>query len=138
VPCANRYQVMNYLQDEMKIFFTRSSVRIRYMEPAGAMGLDRSTVESLELLQNNRRTASKKGTLFKVLDSTLTPQGRRLLRSSLLQPSTDPKVISDRHDAMEELIANEDLSPELIKRLKALLRIDAERLATWVSRIWDL
>jgi DNA mismatch repair protein MSH4 len=97
------------------------------------MGLDRSTVESLELLQTLRRTSHKNSTMFKVLDSTLTPQGRRLLRASLLQPSTDAKVITGRHDAMEDFTKNEYLFAEMIERLKALLRIDAEKLAIWVS-----
>ncbi|KAK4454510.1 muts domain V-domain-containing protein [Podospora aff. communis PSN243] len=123
---------MTYVQEQMNISFQRHSVRIRYLEPAGAMGLDRSTVESLELLQNARRTSHKNSTIFKMLDNTLTPQGRRLLRASLLQPSTDAKVITDRHDAIEDFTKNEDLFAEMIKRLRALLRIDAEKLAIWI------
>ncbi|KAK0657001.1 muts domain V-domain-containing protein, partial [Cercophora newfieldiana] len=126
--------VMTYVQEVTKTPFLRSSVRIKYMEPAGAMGLDRATVESLELLQNMRRTNSKKATIFKILDSTYTPQGRRLLRASILQPSTDPKVIGGRHDAVEEIASNEALFLELGRQLKSLMRVDAEKLATWVSR----
>jgi DNA mismatch repair protein MSH4 len=122
---------MTFIQDDLRKSFPKNSLRINYIEPAGVMGLDRTTVESLELLQNMRKTNSK--TLFSLLDSTLTPQGKRLLRSTLLQPSTDANVIKDRHDAIDELIGNEGLFVELVKRLKALQRVDAEKLGVWVG-----
>lgn len=124
---------MDFVEEKLNVSFLRSSVRMEYMDPAGAMGLDRSTVASLELLQNARGRRSNTATIFKVLDNTLTPQGRRLLRASLLQPSTDPKVIGDRHDAVEEIISNERLFHELVERLQDLFRVDAEKLGTWVS-----
>ncbi|KAK0632711.1 hypothetical protein B0T14DRAFT_560379 [Immersiella caudata] len=124
--------VMTYAENELNVSFQRSSIQICYVEPAGAMGLDRSTIESLELLQNVRRTANKRVTLLNVLDSTLTPQGRRLLRASLLQPSTDAEIIKGRHDAVEAFMEHEGLFGEIVKQLKGLLRVDLEKLAIWL------
>jgi DNA mismatch repair protein MSH4 len=124
---------MTYTYNKLNVAFKKSSLRIRYLEPAGAMGLDRSTVESLELLQNVRQTFYPKATIFQVLDNTWTPQGRRLLRASLLQPSTDAKVIKDRHDAVEEFTKNKERFDAVVKGLKGLGRVDLEKLAIWVS-----
>lgn len=129
---------MSYVQDELRVTFPSQSLQISYTEPAEAMGLDRTTVTSLELLQNVRSASSSSTTLFGVLDNTRTPPGRRLLRSTLLQPSTDEKQIIDRYDALEELATNEDLFAEISKGLKGLLHIDIERVATWVSYIGHL
>ena len=125
---ADRKQALSYIQNELDIAFERGSLRIKFSEPANAMGIDRFTATSLELVQNTRQARSKRSTLLKVLDTTRTPQGRRLLRSTLLQPSTDTATIEQRYDAVEELVTSEELFSEVINCLKGLLHIDIERL----------
>lgn len=124
---------MTYIREQLNLSFGHHSMRITYTQPSDSMALDRVTVTSLELLENIRPTKFKGSTLFGILNSTRTPQGRRLLRSSLLQPSTDEKQIAERYDAVEELVANEELFLELGKLLRGLLQIDIERVAMWVS-----
>ncbi|KAK3335859.1 muts domain V-domain-containing protein [Cercophora scortea] len=51
-------------------------------------------------------------------------KGRRLLRSTLLQPSTDKTEIDARYDAVEELSSHEDLLSDIQNDLKGLQRID--------------
>lgn len=70
--------------------------------------IDLATVVSLELIQNLQTTKSR-DCLFGVLNETLTPMGARLLRSNILQPSTDPEKIIARYDALEELTSKEDM-----------------------------
>lgn len=70
--------------------------------------IDLATVVSLELIQNLQTTKSR-DCLFGVLNETLTPMGARLLRSNILQPSTDPEKIIARYDALEELSSKEDM-----------------------------
>ncbi|ETN82443.1 MutS domain V protein [Necator americanus] len=55
--------------------------------------------------------------LSEEVDETLTSVGARLLRSNLLQPSSDQEVINGRLDAVEELVEN----PYLIEKLRQVL-----------------
>lgn len=45
--------------------------------------------------------------LLSLLDNSLTIGGKKLLRSNLLQPSTDPSIIDARLDAVEALLEDE-------------------------------
>ena len=70
--------------------------------------IDLSTIQSLELIQNLQNSRSKE-CLFGVMNETLTPMGSRLLRSSILQPSTQAEVLIQRYDAVEEISNQEDM-----------------------------
>ena len=70
--------------------------------------IDISTIQSLELIQNVQNSTSK-DCLFGMLNQTLTPMGSRMLRSFILQPSTQAYVLSERYDALEELSIKEDM-----------------------------
>jgi DNA mismatch repair protein MSH4 len=72
------------------------------------MMIDLSTIQSLELIQN-LQNAKSKACLFGLMNETLTPMGSRLLRSSILQPSTQADVLNQRYDALEELSNREDM-----------------------------
>lgn len=70
--------------------------------------IDLSTIQSMELIQNVQHAKSK-DCLFGLLNETLTPMGARMLRSFILQPSTQADVLNQRYDAVEELIIKEDM-----------------------------
>lgn len=73
------------------------------------MMIDLSTIRSLELIQNIQNTKSN-DCLFGIMNHTLTPMGQRLLRSSILQPSTQgEEVLIPRYDALEELTSKEEM-----------------------------
>jgi DNA mismatch repair protein MSH4 len=72
------------------------------------MMIDLSTIQSMELIQNVQNAKSK-DCLFGLMNETLTPMGARLLRSFILQPSTQADVLTQRYDALEELSNNEDM-----------------------------
>lgn len=72
------------------------------------MMIDLSTIASLELIQNLQNPKSK-DSLFGLLNHTLTPMGSRLLKSHLLQPSTNALTLEKRYDALEELATREDV-----------------------------
>jgi DNA mismatch repair protein MSH4 len=91
--------------------------------------IDISTISSLELIQNLQNPKSKQ-CLFGLLNETLTPMGCRLLRSSILQPSTNEDTINKRYEAVEELTIKEDMFYAVRQALKPIL--DAERLLTAV------
>ena len=70
--------------------------------------IDLSTMRSLELIQNSQNARSK-DCLYGLLNQTLTPMGSRLLKSNVLQPSTDRNVLEKRWDALHELTNKEDV-----------------------------
>lgn len=72
------------------------------------MVIDLATIASLELVQNIEHAKSK-DCLYGLLNETLTPMGARLLRSNILQPSTDHEKIRKRHEAVGELISKHDM-----------------------------
>lgn len=72
------------------------------------MMIDLATISSLELIQNLQNPKSK-DCLFGLLNQTLTPMGSRLLKSHLLQPSTNIETLEKRYNALEELTTREDV-----------------------------
>lgn len=73
------------------------------------MMIDVSSIRSLELIQNAENPKSKY-CLFGLLNETLTPMGSRMLRSNILQPSTQVQhTVGPRLDSLEELTTNEDM-----------------------------
>jgi DNA mismatch repair protein MSH4 len=88
--------------------FCSQSLRIKFEPSEGSMLIDLSTIISLELIQNLQDAKSKQ-CLFGILNETLTPMGSRLLRSNILQPSTDAAKINERYDALGELTLKESM-----------------------------
>jgi DNA mismatch repair protein MSH4 len=43
------------------------------------------------------------------MNETLTPMGSRLLRSNILQPSTQKDVLNQRYEAVHEFTVKEDM-----------------------------
>uniref|UniRef100_A0A7N8WWD7 DNA mismatch repair protein MSH3 n=1 Tax=Mastacembelus armatus TaxID=205130 RepID=A0A7N8WWD7_9TELE len=67
-----------------------------------------------------------KGSLLWVLDHTRTPFGRRLMRKWVSQPLTDPQSISERQDAIQEILESDSLTLNSIRSLMSHLP-DLER-----------
>ncbi|HEV8141373.1 MAG TPA: DNA mismatch repair protein MutS [Methylomirabilota bacterium] len=91
-----------------------------------ALVLDATAVETLELLESSDGRAQ--GSLFGVLNETVTPMGARLLRQWLLRPLLVPDAIAMRQDAVAALVD----APAARTALRALLRRvgDLERLTS--------
>jgi len=105
--------------------------RIGVYERQDCMVLDAVTVRNLELIEPLFAGADAGITLFRSMDATLTPMGKRLLRAWLLRPSIDAAEIGGRLDAVEagvkDLIAREQLRQALDGVL------DLERLLSRVT-----
>ena len=89
------------------------------------MGLDPITRRNLELTETLRERRVE-GSLFSVLNHTVTAMGARLLRRWLLQPLVDVAAIQARLDAVEELAQDALLRQDLRRLLDGLY--DVERL----------
>jgi len=100
--------VLKYIELILLFSFTFHSLRIKYEPSEGVMMIDLSTMRSLELIQNLQNSRSK-DCLYGLLNQTLTPMGSRLLKSNVLQPSTDHEVLEKRWDALNELTIKEDV-----------------------------
>jgi DNA mismatch repair protein MSH4 len=108
-------QAMRYLESEHSVRFAHHSLRIKYQPSEETMMIDLSTIASLELIQNLHNSKSK-NCLFGLLNQTLTPMGARMLRSNILQPSTQQDgVLDPRYDALDELSSKEDMFYEIRK-----------------------
>jgi DNA mismatch repair protein MutS len=87
--------------------------RLGFYERHNCLVLDAVTVRNLELTEPLFEGADPGVTLFRSIDATVTPMGKRLLRAWLLRPSLDLAEINGRLDAVEaqtkQLAAREDL-----------------------------
>jgi DNA mismatch repair protein MutS len=103
--------------------------RLQRLTASGAMVLDETAVETLELFEGSG--GGVRGSLFGVLDETLTPMGARMLRQWLLRPLLDPDAISARQDAVETLAT----APSTRAAVRAAVRRvgDLERLTSRVT-----
>jgi DNA mismatch repair protein MutS len=105
--------------------------RIGFYERQSALVLDAVTVRNLELVEPLLAGGDATATLFRALDETVTPLGKRLLRSWMPRPSLDASEIGQRLDAVEELVKGSIAREELRRALAGVL--DLERLLSRVT-----
>jgi len=105
--------------------------RIGFFERQDCLVLDAVTVRNLELVEPLFSGEDGGITLFRSLDTTSTPMGKRLLRAWMLRPALDAGEIQSRLDAVEawtrDTVAREDLRRPLQEVL------DLERLLSRVT-----
>src|SRR5205823_7013834 len=91
--------------------------RIGFYERQNCLVLDAVTVRNLELIEPLFAGTDAGVTLFRGMDATVTPMGKRLLRAWMLRPSIDASEINQRLNAVEEMgaatIAREELRHSL-------------------------
>src|SRR5579872_2487243 len=105
--------------------------RIGFYDRQDCLALDAVTVRNLELVEPLFSGTAAEVTLFRTLDATLTPMGKRLLRSWLLRPSIDLDEIQARQDAVAATVAETIAREELRRKLEGVL--DLERLLSRVT-----
>ena len=116
---------MKYIELGLGKTFASQTLRIRFEPSEGSMMIDLSTISSLELIQN-LQNAKSKDSLFGLLNETLTKMGARILRSNVLQPSTDQAKLIDRYEAVGELATRE----EMFFAIRTGVRIQKRRFLT--------
>ena len=105
--------------------------RIGFYERQTCLVLDAVTVRNLELIEPLFAGADAGVTLFRSIDATVTPMGKRLLRSWLLRPSIEITEINSRLDAVESQMKETVGREELRRALDGIL--DLERLLSRVT-----
>ena len=105
--------------------------RIGFYERQNCLVLDAVTVRNLELIEPLFAAAGDNATLFRCLDCTVTPMGKRLLRAWMLRPSIEPSEINQRLDAVEGMVKDLVAREELRRSMEGIL--DLERLLSRVT-----
>ncbi len=105
--------------------------RIGFYERQNCLVLDAVTVRNLELIEPLFAGSDAGVTLFRCMDATITPLGKRLLRSWILRPSIDAAEINGRLDAVEIQVKDTVAREELRRALDGIL--DLERLLSRVT-----
>ncbi|KAI8952097.1 muts domain V [Xylaria longipes] len=119
---------VKYVELSCRVSIAAHSLRIRYQPSENTMMIDLSTIHSLELIQNLQEPRSK-DCLFGLLNECLTPMGSRMLRSNIIQPSSQVEsTLMPRYDALEELTMKEDMFFDIRRALKEFA--DVEKLLT--------
>lgn len=119
---------MKYIEHNFTITFIPHSLRIRYQPSEDTVMIDISAIQSLEIMQNQRKPKSK-DCLFGLLNHTVTPMGSRMLRSNILQPPTrHDTFIHPRYEALDELTANEEMFREIRKGIFACFYSTGSRM----------
>jgi DNA mismatch repair protein MutS len=105
--------------------------RIGFYERQNCLVLDAVTVRNLELIEPLFAGTDAGITLFRSVDATVTPMGKRLLRAWMLRPSIDGAEIEARLDAVEGQVKETVAREELRRALQGIL--DLERLLSRVT-----
>jgi DNA mismatch repair protein MutS len=105
--------------------------RIGWYERQNCLVLDAVTVRNLELIEPLFAGTDAGVTLFRSIDATITPMGKRLLRAWLLRPSLDLGEIKARLDAVEVGVKDTIAREELRRALDGVF--DLERLLSRVT-----
>ena len=103
--------------------------RLTRIERNSFMNLDVTAIRNLELVRN-MADGSKRGTLLHILDFTQTSMGARRLRNWIESPLLDIGRITERQEAVAELLDDSSLREAVAEQLKAVA--DLERI---VSRV---
>jgi len=121
--------IVHYLQETQRVSPDHIKEIVTY-RVGDFMFLDESTIRNLELYTTMRRQ-SERGSLFSILDRTLTPMGARLLKRWISYPLLDPVQIRRRLAAVA--VFRED--PVLREKVRQGLHgvYDLERLNGRIS-----
>src|SRR6202047_518141 len=104
--------------------------RVGFYERQNHLVLDAVTVRNLELIEPLFAGTDAGVTLFRCMDATVTPMGKRLLRTWMLRPSLDPSEINGRLDSVEGQVKDTVRREELRRGAAGLFF-----LRTVVSRV---
>ncbi len=120
--------LFRYIYDTQKALIGRFT-NITKHENDSFMTLGFTARRNLELTET-LRNKEKKGSLLWVLDKNKTSMGKRLLKTFIDQPLTNPAKIIQRLDAVEQLTQNPVALGDLVEALAGVY--DIERLMTRV------
>ena len=114
----------------LKLYINSTVKGISRIEEERYVWMDRFTIRNLELFYSPNEGAI---TLIDILDDTKSAMGSRLLRRWLALPLKVEKQILKRHQIVEELISNNNISGILSNEISIIG--DLERLISKVATL---
>lgn len=117
-----------YLEQTQKGDFNHLG-EFKPLNPGKHLLLDEVTEKNLEIFRR-LDGRSGKGTLWRVLDRTMTPMGGRLLETRLRQPWRDSRPVIETQDVVSALFERDALRADVRRELDTVY--DMERLSTRV------
>ncbi|KAG8770252.1 MutS protein msh4 [Serendipita sp. 397] len=125
--------VFKFIEISFSTIYAHHTLSIKYHAVEGSMMIDTDTARNLELVDSISR--QKAHSLFGLLNSTLTPQGSRLLRTSLLSPLTSQSAIEARLDAVANLVQSDEHYNSIHNAIKGVQKIDMDKLIVRLAAI---
>jgi len=120
--------VMNYLQEMQKANIPHVKRIVPY-DISEFMVLDASTKRNLEITTSI--SGQNEGTLFSVIDKTITPMGGRTLKQWVNRPLKNVQPIRERLEAVSELVNKSNIRNKIGEELKSVG--DLERLIAKIA-----
>ena len=125
--------LLKYLETVENLMYAPKSLRVVFKSAVDTMFIDPTTAKLLELIVNLNDPKSPH-TVFGAINRTKTRSGYRLLRSNLLQPSTDIKLIENRLDMIEAIVGSQELFDRLGAILTKFSGIEVQRVISCLSQ----
>lgn len=120
--------LMSYLK-ETQMNSLSHITKINKYNVEGYMIIDQATQRNLEILRNIR-DGSSRGSLFDVIDKTVTSVGSRMLKQWVIRPLIDVEGINLRLDSVNEIVEDAILREEIKEILSKFS--DIERIISKV------
>ncbi len=121
--------LLYYLKDNLQNSLDHLKKPLPY-HSSEYMIMDRRTQKNLELVESF--SGNKKGvTLFTTLNETATPMGSRLLSQWIRQPLLSSQLITERYEALDDLLSHQDCLNTVRSHLKQIR--DMERLLSKIT-----
>lgn len=111
---------------------------VNFYEPDDFLILDPATQKNLELIKNNQ-DASRKNSLFSVLDRAVTSMGSRTIKKWLLRPLVNKEAIELRLDAVQTMVKEVDVAQKVRESLSSISDIErvVGRIALRKAQVQD-
>ncbi|MDD4381812.1 MAG: DNA mismatch repair protein MutS [Candidatus Dojkabacteria bacterium] len=107
--------ILEYIQ-ETQLMIPKHIQKPQKVSLSGTMVLDRATIRNLELV-SNAYTGDISNSLLSVIDRTLTPMGKRLLYSWIINPLVEKKTIDQRLGIVNALFKKKKVLEEIREKL---------------------
>ncbi|BFU19019.1 DNA mismatch repair protein mutS, putative [Entamoeba histolytica HM-1:IMSS-B] len=121
--CAASFNALIQKVEKSAFIIQPGALYGKYIPLSNKIRIDVQTAQQLELITNNL-DAKKTGSLFAVINTTLTNNGRKTLIDNILQPPCDIETILERQNCVEFFLRNSELYYRSIEFLKQLPDID--------------
>ncbi|ELP83491.1 DNA mismatch repair protein muts, putative, partial [Entamoeba invadens IP1] len=121
--CAAAFNALVQKMEKTAFVIQPGVINGKFVPLTNKVTIDVQTAQQLELITNNIDEKTN-GSLFEVMNSTITNVGRKELIDNLLQPPSDVETIRDRQNTIEYFLRNSEDYYKCLEHLKQLPDLD--------------